>query len=122
MIYAFSAALNDGQHFLLQVYEKCFIKKAQTSQPGDEIDTATSMDGMGWVWGCGASRWKTHKCAQCQQQRREKGAFAAWKGQTSDIDNRETQGTQHLTESDGRCAETVFRGGEEGRSGEEDGL
>lgn len=38
----------------------------------------------------------------CTVAAKEKGAFAARKGQTSDIDNRETQGTQHLTESDGR--------------------
>lgn len=39
----------------------------------------------------------TQVCTAAAAAWGEKRAFAARKGQTSDIDNRETQGTQHLT-------------------------
>lgn len=114
IIYALSAAFDLWPALVVAFlwYEKCFKNKAQTSQLCGGIDTATAVR---MVWTCPsrggslgsggeASRWKTHRCAQRRRRRREEREEPRQraKGQTSDIDNRETQGTQHLTESDGR--------------------
>lgn len=60
-----------------------------------------SVSGEGLAGGVGGAEDGKHTGVR-QRRRERKEPRRRGKGQTSDIDNRETQGTQHLTESDGR--------------------